>query len=53
MVDMCPQANVSTALLGASADPESSRLRDIREDLVREVASDGFNDHELRYFKSM
>ena len=50
IVDMCPQANVSTALLGASGDPVSSRLETIRNNLVVEQ-SDG--EEEAKYFKSM
>ena len=47
---MCPQANVSTALLGASAKPESSKLKEIREVLVEEETVTGAHE---RYFKSM
>ena len=50
IVDMCPQANVSTALLGASGDPVSSRLETIRNNLVVEQSDE---EEEAKYFKSM
>jgi len=50
IVDMCPQANVSTALLGASGDPVSSRLETIRNNLVVEQSDE---EEEAKYFKSI
>ena len=50
IVDMCPQANVSTALLGASGDPVSSRLETIRNNLVVEQSDE---EEEAKCFKSM
>ena len=52
VIDMCPQANVSTALLGSSRNPNSSILESIRNDLVEEE-SDQSEEENLSYFKSM
>jgi len=52
VIDMCPQANVSTALLGSSRNPNSSILESIRNDLVEEE-SDQSEEENLSYFKSI
>ena len=50
VIDMCPQANVSSALLGVSGDLDSSKLERIRNDLVQEAE----DTVEIpKYFKSM
>merc|ERR1711953_899204 len=49
VIDMCPQANVSTALLGSAANPNSSCLECIRNDLVKEESE----EEELEFFKSI
>merc|ERR1711953_885927 len=49
VIDMCPQANVSTALLGSAANPNSSCLECIRSELVTEESE----EEELSYFKSI
>ena len=49
VIDMCPQANISTALLGCSRNPNTSVLESIRNDLVEEESE----EENLSYFKSM
>ena len=49
VIDMCPQANVSTALLGCARNPNTSVLESIRNDLVEEESE----EENLSYFKSM
>ena len=49
VIDMCPQANVSSALLGSNRYPNSSHLEVIRNDLVEEESE----EENLSYFKSM
>lgn len=52
VIDMCPQANVSSALLGCASKGESDLLSDIKHDKVREYFGEDL-DESQDYFKSI